>query len=83
LILHTFQNQPFEDMILYFCPAYVMHVLLTNFWQNMGRDILDRKFARRQDWDSRLLYSDDIEQPDDNHEDEKRVVGRVLSMKYL
>ena len=49
----------------------------------MGGDILDRKFARRQDWDSRLLYSDDIEQPDDNHEDEKRVVGRVLSMKYL
>ena len=31
MILHTFQNQPFEDMILYFCPAYVMHVLLTNF----------------------------------------------------
>jgi hypothetical protein len=38
----------------------------------MGRDILDRKFARIQDWDSRLLYSDDIEQPDDNHEDEKK-----------
>ena len=49
----------------------------------MGGDILDRKFARRQDWDSRLLYSDDIEQPDDNHADEKRVVGRVLNMKDL
>ena len=37
-----------------------MHVLLTNSWQNMGGDILDRKFARRQDWDSRLLYSETL-----------------------
>ena len=37
----------------------------------MGADILGRKFASIQDWDHSLLYSDDIEQPDDNDEDEK------------
>ena len=38
----------------------VMHVLLTNYWQHMGGDILDRKFARIQDWDSKLLYSETL-----------------------
>ena len=38
----------------------------------MSGAILDRKYAQRQDWDSELLSSDDIEQPDDNHEDEKQ-----------
>ena len=48
----------------------------------MGADILGRKSTSKQDREYSLLYSDNIEQPNDKDEDEKNRSGEIVEEQF-